>query len=156
MRLLDSISGAFWLFVSIAVAGESYRLGLGTLHKPGSGLFPFAAALLLGSLSLALVFKAIMLKPKLSRQEETWPNAKGWPWAAFVLGALVFYVLVLEKLGFIIATSFLLFMLPKVIGSQSWPKAITFSILATFASYLLFQVFLKAQLPPGLLGLRVF
>lgn len=156
MRLLDLISGLFWLSVSVAVAGESYRLGLGTLHRPGSGLFPFIAALLLGSFSLALVFKAIVVKPKLSQQEETWPNAKGWPRAAFVLAALVLYVLFLEKLGFIIATALILCALPRVIGSQSWSRAITFSLLATFASYFLFQICLKAQLPQGLFGLRAF
>jgi hypothetical protein len=37
MGKADRISGAFWLVFGLFISIESYRLGLGTLHKPGPG-----------------------------------------------------------------------------------------------------------------------
>jgi hypothetical protein len=54
----DRLSGMFWLVISLAIAVESYRLGVGQLHAPQPGFLPFFASLLLGVLSLSLLFSA--------------------------------------------------------------------------------------------------
>jgi putative tricarboxylic transport membrane protein len=154
MKRLDLISGAFWLFFSVLAAIESYRLHLGSLHRPGSGFLPFGAACVLGLLSLINLLE--VLQAGKETEGEAWENPKGWPKMVFVLIALLGYALVLEKIGFMISTFFLLLLLVKVIEPQSWPKTIIFSFFGCFLSYLLFQIWLQAQLPSGILGIWGF
>lgn len=149
MRRLDLIGAGFWLFISAIAGLESYRLGLGSFHRPGSGFLPLLAASVLGSLSLFLFLKTL-LKGK-NTEEEGWENPKGWPKMVFVFAALLVYALVLEKIGFLVITFLLLLGMVKVFEPQSWRKAVVFSFLGSFFCYLLFQKWLQAQLPPGIL-----
>lgn len=151
MRRLDLISGFFWFFFSAITALESYRLHLGSWHRPGSGFLPFIASSFLGVLSIILLLQTSQTKKKIG-EEEAWPAAKGWPKAAFLLVVLLGFALGLEKLGFVITTFLLLCLLLKTIEPQPWLKTLLFSFLGSFLSYLLFETWLKAQLPPGLLS----
>ena len=54
----DRLSGMFWLVISLVIAVESSRLGVGQLHASQAGFLPFVASLLLGVLSLSLLFSA--------------------------------------------------------------------------------------------------
>ncbi len=147
---LDLASGAFWLLFSIVAVLESYRLHLGSWQKPGSGFLPFVAACFLGVLSLILFLQSLAAWKK-TTQKEGWLPSKGWTKAAFVLLLLLGYALGLERLGFLMTTFLFLFLLLKSIEPQTWGKTILFSLLVSFLSYVLFQTWLKAQLPAGLL-----
>lgn len=105
---LDLVSGIFWLLFSIVAVLESYRLHLGSWHKPGAGFLPFVAACFLGLLSLILSLQALVAWRK-TAQDEGWPPSKGWTKAAFVLLVLLGYALGLERLGFMITTFLFLF-----------------------------------------------
>ena len=58
----DVFSSLFFLIVSIYFSIESYRLGLGEWARPGSGYFPFGAALIFGIISLSVMVKALREK----------------------------------------------------------------------------------------------
>lgn len=148
---LDLVSGIFWLLFSIVAILESCRLHLGSWQKPGSGFLPFVAASFLGILSLILSLQALVARKK-TVQGEAWPPSRGWPKAAFVLLVLLGYALGLEKLGFIVTTFLFLFLLLKSIEPQRWGRTLIFSLLVSFLSYVLFQTWLKAQLPAGFLS----
>jgi putative tricarboxylic transport membrane protein len=155
MRRLNLISGVFWLVVSIVAATESYRLRIGSFQKPGSGFLPFVAASVLGVLSLLIFLQSLLARDERER-EDHWPNPQGWPKAAIVLMALLGYSFSVEKLGFLVTTFFLILFLLKTVGLQAWPKAILFSLLGSFFSYLLFCTGLKVPLPSGFLALAGF
>jgi len=141
-------SSFFWLFFSVFICLESYRLNLGTLSTPGPGLFPFGAGLTLGLISLTLIFKS-----PLKNDTESMGNKlqKGYR-ILLVLLALIAYGLVLEWAGFLIATFCFMVFLLKIIVPQRWDKVLMFAILSSIGSYLVFEVWLKAQLPKGFLG----
>lgn len=151
---LDLISSAFWLLISIAATTESYHLGLGSLRKPGSGLLPFVASCFLGLFSVVVFLQAQLGKPK--PEEKIWPNRDGWLKVILVFLILLAYALALEKIGFVLDTFLLIFILLKTIEPQSWIKSIAFSLLVTVSSYITFNVWLKVPLPSGLLGLIGF
>ncbi|MGA2465922.1 MAG: tripartite tricarboxylate transporter TctB family protein [Thermodesulfobacteriota bacterium] len=148
---LDLISGFFWFSFSILAALGSYQLNLGSWQKPGSGFLPFGAACLLGIFSFIIFLQALWTEKRIAKGE-AWPEPKGWPKAVLVLCTLLGYALCLERVGFIIATFLLLCLLLKTIEPQTWPKTIIFSFFGSLLSYLIFQTFLKAQLPAGLLA----
>jgi hypothetical protein len=60
MGKADRISGFFWLIFSLFVSYESYKLGLGTLNKPGPGFLFFWIGVVIGILSVAVVMRSFV------------------------------------------------------------------------------------------------
>lgn len=145
MKRLDR-SSLFLLFLSLFICLDSYRIDLGTLSSPGPGLFPFGAGLILGILSLIIILQSS------AKEEPGGTEGTGKYKIVLVLIALITYGLVLEWMGFIITTFGLLIFLLKVIVPQSWTRVLITAFLSSLCSYLLFEVWLKAQLPKGFLG----
>jgi len=116
------------------------------LNSPGPGLFPFGAGLVLGLLALIVI-----LQPAQEGESER-IEGKGNFKIALVLFALVAYGLVLERVGFLVTTFGLLIFLLKVIVSQRWARVLISALLSTLTSYVIFQIWLKAQLPKGFIG----
>src|SRR5262245_33166643 len=142
----DRVSGLAWLAVALFAAAQGLSLGLGSLHRPGPGFFPFWGGVILGLLSVLLVVRsprhdatgAARLRPD---------NARPVVAAGAVLG----YLLLLEVLGFVSIT-FLLLLLLFRLEQRSWTFSAASAAAGAVGSYVLFQVWLKTQLPTGPLG----
>jgi putative tricarboxylic transport membrane protein len=151
MSRADRISGIFWLFFSGFICIESYRLGLGSLHQPGPGFLFFWTASAMGILSIAVIIRAWTAKK--TTEPESHIFAKGNALKViFVLLALFLYAFFMEALGFIPITLLLFVFLLGIIEKKGWAFAILVSVVVTGVSYLVFEVWLKSQLPEGLLG----
>jgi putative tricarboxylic transport membrane protein len=149
------VSGAFCFIFSVFISIESYRLGLGAFHEPGSGFLYFCTGIFLGILSLSLIvetgrsknpeedggaiFKKLNLRKVLS-----------------VLIAIFLYAIFLEKLGFILMTFAVLVFLLGVVERKGWVYTILVSVIITSAAYLVFQTWLRTQLPRGILDFYSF
>lgn len=81
-----------------------------------------------------------------------WPSKESIKNIVLVIAALFFYVAFLENIGFSICTFLVMVFYVRVIGSQKWISAVLFAVITTLISYMLFEIVLKAQLPPGFLG----
>jgi putative tricarboxylic transport membrane protein len=145
MKKLSGSSLLLLLF-SCFICIQSYRLNLGTLNSPGPGLFPFGAGLILGLLALIVILQSA--REDGPERIEGRGNLK----IVWVLFALVAYGLVLERFGFLVTTFGLLVFLLKVIVSQRWGRVLISALLSTLTSYVIFQIWLKAQLPKGFIG----
>lgn len=137
-------SGFFFLGLSLFVIWQSMRVGLGTLHKPGSGFLSFCTAIILFALSISLIHKGWGIRePRkaLSRR--------------VILGliSLFVYSLVLESLGFIVATFFLAGIFFRLGQPRQWWVLLGMSLLVAFLSYLIFGVLLHVFFPRGFLGI---
>jgi hypothetical protein len=141
----DLISSLFWLAFSAFVCTEGVRLKLGEFQRPGPGFFPFWAGLVLGVLSLIHLVNSVKKKESISFSGVRWPTL------LMVAGAILVYFLCLEKVGFMIATFLLLFLLFRL-EKKRWTLATLWSSVATTAAYAFFQLLLQTQLPAGLLG----
>jgi hypothetical protein len=69
-----------------------------------------------------------------------------------ILAVLFGYSLFLDTLGFLVSTFILLLMLFRFVEPQKWVVAMGGSALASIASYVVFELWLKTQLPRGILG----
>lgn len=121
---------------------------LGEGH-PGPALFPNILAGLFIFFGLMLLIKARQPTPEQNTTEDT--EKKNIGNAFFVLGIIIAFMLLESKLGFILTSSFLLFLLMKKLGTST-VKSISFSILITFFVYSLFYKILRVPLSPGILG----
>ncbi len=150
MARWDGIAALVMLLGAVAVIREAATLHFGSVRDPGPGFVPWWAGVTLAGLSLILLAQA----PRRRRAPGAGPPAAGadrsrWPRVVGLLLALALYTLVLDPLGYPIATFLLvLFMLRPATRSTILP-AFGLAVLAAGGSYVLFAVWLKVPLPPG-------
>jgi len=145
---IDFKSGLFFLALSGLVCFFSWQLGLGKPSKPGAGFMPFLAGLLLASFpSVSLIQTYLEKAPPSWKVEIHFGNFLA------VNLAMLSYAFLLERIGFVFVTFLFVALLMKLVGPQSWRKAIFAGAIASSAAYLLFEAFLKSQLPRSFLGI---
>jgi putative tricarboxylic transport membrane protein len=151
MEQRDRISSLVFLVFSFLVCVGSYRLpvGIGIWHEPGPGFFPFWAGMIMGVLSFLAYLKALRTK---GADIGPWYSRERWKKVLLILVILVAYAFVLEKLGFVVSTFLLLFVLFKVVEDQRWWLAVGGSLAVAIVSYGIFDRWLKLQLPKGFWG----
>jgi hypothetical protein len=151
MSRADRISGTFWLFFSVFVSIESYRLGLGTLTQPGPGFLSFWTGIAMGIMAVTILARAWTSTAPGEFKSPIF-GRKNLLKITFVLLSLFLYAFFMEALGFIPVTLLLFIFLLGMIERKKWGFAIAVSIAVTGISYLLFDLWLKAQLPRGIFG----
>ena len=143
----------FWIGVSLFIVVLSYKLGLGGLHNPGPGLWPFILGILLLIISLYLLLRHLF---RMGAKGETVKEEQGqisfWR-ISLVLVLLFAYSLLLEKLGYLIATFMLLSILSKSMGSKKWTSVLIGSVLTVLVTYFVFTS-LGLRFPKGILQWR--
>ena len=151
MRVYDQTSSLFWLLLSISVSLESLRLGIGSLRNPGMGFMSFWASVILGVLSLVLLFQACRRKKDTGLKSPA--VGRLWKRVLFVLIVLVIYCAAMPTLGYLISTFILMGFLFWILKrTQAW-QAVLWSVLATLITYYVFSKWLNCQFPDGLFGL---
>lgn len=124
--------------------GESLHVELGTFMEPGSGFLPLGMGLVMCTLSVVLIWRGWRVRESQS------PHSRR---VVLALAALFVYSLVLNILGFLVATFFLAAVLFHLGQSRRWWLVIGMSVLVTFIAYLIFGVFLHVYFPIGFLGI---
>ncbi len=150
MRNTDQSSGLFWLVVGIGIAISSLKYGFGTLHEPGPGFITFFAGAILIILSLTLFLSSLKNREDRSNLQSLWAGLDPGK-VLYVIVLLVAYTLLLKPVGFLISTFFLLSLLFRIKGTYRLKTVFLMSLLVTMGSYIIFEIWLKAQLPKGIL-----
>jgi hypothetical protein len=150
MRNTDQSSSLFWIAVGIGIAIRSIKYGLGTFHEPGPGFITFFAGAILTFLSLALFFSSFSDQEKRGGLRSLWAGLEVGK-VLYVILLLVAYALLLKSIGFLISTFVLLSLLFRVKGNYRVRTILFMSLLVTAVSYVIFEIWLKAQLPKGIL-----
>jgi len=148
----DQVSSAVWFGLGLAVCLGSIHYKLGTPASPGTGFMPFLTGVAICFFSGVGLFHASFRK----RQGEGWvPLIRGVRWrnALIILISLQVFALLLVPLGFFLCTILFIAFLLRAIVPQRWIVVIGCALLTATASYLIFEVWLKAQLPKGPLGI---
>ena len=150
MNSRDLFSGLFWLAISFFVCLISFQADIGTFQTPGAGFFPFWAGVILGSLSIVVIIHGY--RQKTEGHTELLEKGTGWYKAVLVLILLLFYAILLPKLGYITATfGFLTFLFSLMKRKGIWVPVVSALFTAT-VTYVLFSVCLDVPLPKGVFG----
>jgi len=147
----DQVSSGIWFFIGLTICLASLQYKLGTLSSPSSGFMPLLSGLAISFFSLMGFIDATIRKKK----GEVWTGflkVVRWEKALIVLISLFAYGLLLGPIGFFLCTLLFIGFLLRVIVPQRWLLVTGGSLLITVASYIVFEVFLKARLPKGFLG----
>lgn len=145
----DIYVNLFWLLFAIYYATESYGFGLGGWSGPGAGNFPFGAGVLFVILSLSALLKALRNVPS-SEIAAAAPEPLHWQNIVLVLGAMIIYALLLERVGFIFCTFCIVLLFIRVIAKKGWFNAILTALVISVAFQVFFNILLNAQIPNGI------
>jgi putative tricarboxylic transport membrane protein len=150
VRKRDIQSAFFWMVMGAGVAYAAWDLELGSAQEPGSGFLLFWVGLIMISLSLIVLANTLGTADTVASA----PAPIVAPGRALsligVVVALAVYAYLLPRLGFIVSTILLLVFLFKAIEPQRWSVAIGGAVVTALLAYLLFSVYLGAQLPKGM------
>ncbi len=128
------------LVLGLGAAFLAQGYGLGSLRRPGPGLWPFAVSVLIAALAVLLLVVGRRLD-----------DAEKFTRASFlaVVGAATFVGLglLLPTIGFEIPAILLGIVWLRFLGGESWRSTIVISVATTAAFYLLFLYGLKIPLP---------
>jgi hypothetical protein len=128
------------LAVGLSGAVLAYGYGLGTLRRPGAGLWPFVISMVVVALSLLLLVLGRHLD-----DSETFTRT-----SLLVLVGLVTFVglgALLPVTGFEIPAFLLCVIWLRFLGGESWRSTIVISLVTVTAFYLLFLEGLRIPLP---------
>jgi putative tricarboxylic transport membrane protein len=125
----------------------SWGFGVGSPRSPGAGFWPLLIVVAMAGLGLWLILHPSRDAPSAARQDSRW----GRLWIA--LGTMAFYVVTLDPLGFLVATTILLLVQLRWVESRSWRLSVWTAVLTTLIAFVLFRVLLKVPLPAGVIPL---
>jgi hypothetical protein len=142
----DRIAGGALIIVSLLVIWQSTALPLGSFRQPGPAYIPILLALLL------LVFGAFVAAtgahaPKISSTRWT-----EWRHTLAILAACIFAGFGLERLGYRLTVSLVLFFLVKIVERRGWFLSSGLAVALAFGSFHLFHALLRVPLPQGPFG----
>jgi putative tricarboxylic transport membrane protein len=129
---------------------SSLHIGIGSIGAPGPGLIPFGTGALLILFSMGTIVEMLVTKHAEVGSSAPLFSGRRWEVILAVLASLFVYALVLNFLGFLLATFLVLALLFKIPEEQSWKGAVGIAALTTACTYTLFAYALKCSLPSGI------
>ena len=142
----DRVSGSVLVLFALLVIWESRVLPLGTFRQPGPAFVPILLAVLLVIFGVFVVLTGGR-SPLIS--SISWTE---WRHALAILGASVFSVFAMERLGYRLTVLLVLVFLVKVVEKHGWVLSLAFAFVMSFGSFFLFYTILRVPLPEGPLG----
>ncbi|MCJ8503977.1 tripartite tricarboxylate transporter TctB family protein [Kocuria flava] len=138
-RYGDKIATVVIIAVCITVIVQSLQGGIGTLAVPESGFWPLVIAVAVIATTPLIFFTA--------NDSEAFPLRK-MARALSIAVAMVFFVVLYEYLGFLIAGALMMLYLLRVVCREPWRATLLVGLIATVVTYVLFGVLLEVNLDP--------
>ena len=149
----DIICSLLFLILGIFMFSQALKITSIMGKDLGSGFMPkvIAVALVLTSL-LKLIATFFEKNPSEEEKDNNNQDSKG---GLLTIGALLFYVLTFEILGFIVSTTAYLFIQMLIFSDEKNRKSLLFltiSVVFSIATYVLFVYLIQKPLPTGILS----
>jgi putative tricarboxylic transport membrane protein len=143
----DQWASLFLLLTGMGIGLWSVQYDTGTFAGPGPGFIGLCAGGAVSLLSLA----GFLSNWRKARKEERLFGPQ-WLNGFIILLSLVGFALLLNFLGFLICTFLFMFIFLKRAKAYSWKAVLSWSLGTAVVMHFVFEVWLQAQLPKGLLG----
>jgi putative tricarboxylic transport membrane protein len=148
------LTATCWIVLGVVISLWSSTFPFGTLDEQGPAIFPLGCGLVLILLGIILLIqerkgdhgKALRSVPGLM------PRGTAAMRVTSVLGGMLLAAVLFDVLGFLLTVFCLVLCMMRVSQPQKWKVDLSYSLVFTLGSYLLFHMVLKTTLPKGLLG----
>lgn len=137
--------------MGIFVSVYAYTIGLGKLSGPGPGFMPFWIGIIFVGLGLYKISTQLHAKrgSSIAVEKKVIVRRSGIGKIILVTAILFAYALLLEYLGYILATFLAMALLLRFAGYTRWVLVIVYAILIAGLSYFLFH-YLGVLFPVGI------
>jgi putative tricarboxylic transport membrane protein len=142
----ERISSLILLLLAVFILVESRRYSLGTIGYPGPGFLPMLLGIAIGLMALALF---IVSRTRTPSRKSSWPDREGFIKVGAIFAGVLLFAFFIDVSGYLLNTFLLFVLLLRPVGRQSWSLTLLVSFVGVLASYLLFDLWLKVQLPRG-------
>ena len=142
----DHWASLFLLATGMGICLWSVQYDLGTFAGPGPGFIGLCAG---GAVSLLSLAGFLLNRRKVKGEERLF--GPRWLNGFIILLLLVGFALLLNLLGFLICTFLFMLILLKKAKIYNWKVVLGWSLGTAVVMHLVFDVWLQAQLPRGLL-----
>lgn len=139
----ESIFNALLIFFSLFVIYESWKMGFGTLARPGSGLFVIACGVAILLLNLKILLK------KSHPTQASILTVREKKKFLIILVTFLGWLFFIDWLGYVLVTFLATVYLSKVLGLPGWRQSLLLAFGTALACYLLFDYILYLDLPRG-------
>lgn len=142
--------GVIWFAFGVFVTHQGSTIGIGAVNDPDIGFALFWVGLLVCGLALAVVGHALFNEgPTVA---SLWAGTR-WRKTLIVLASLVVFAAVFGRLGFLVSTIALMFVLLRVVDPVRWPLAVAIGFGAPLIVWFVMKRLLLIQLPAGMFGI---
>jgi hypothetical protein len=147
------IEGSFWAGIGAFICVLAWRVQLGTFREPGPGFVAFVAGLFILVVGLVMVSSQVLSRLAHADRFDVKLVFRNVSWTrlAYTMALLFGYGIFLNKVGFLVMTTLVLWGLLYDEKKTGWVVSFMKSVVIAGASYLVFEVWLKSQLPRGIL-----
>jgi len=142
----DLWASLFFLTAGIGICLWAAQYKVGTFASPGPGFMGLCAGVAVSLLSIGG-----FLSNRGKAKEEERLFGSQWLNGLVIFLLLVGFALLLNLLGFLICTFLFMFILLKRAKIYSWKAVLGWSLGTAMVMHFVFEVWLQAQLPKGIL-----
>jgi len=152
----DFLSGLFLFGLGLFLVFRSNRLSVWS-SGPDAGFLPFVLAIIIMGLSLLVIIKAFRLailtrgRKKDETLEKQGKDVVNFFKVLSYIMLMLFYGILLERVGFLITSSLFLFLMLKFTEKQNWKTTLLVGLTSIIISFLFFKHILGIPLPTGLI-----
>jgi hypothetical protein len=145
--------GIFWIGIAVVICILALHFDLGSFRAPGAGFVAFLAGIFIGAMGAVMIAsKALSARrAKDARRTAAPPVFTTHGRLAYTLILLLLYAVLMDPLGFILSTALAMFFLFFDTRRKNWFWSAFFSVVTTLTSYFVFEIWLRCQLPRGIL-----
>lgn len=142
--------GILWTILGLFVCFLAWQVHFGSFREPGPGFVAFFSGLLIGGIGLVMIIAAVHATPSQSNPSGIAFSHKKWRQLFFTMTLLCGYTLLLDRLGYIITTLSMMWAFFYFSGGRRWSSSFFISSLIVASTYLVFDIWLRCQLPRGI------
>jgi len=142
--------GIIWIIIGGAICFLSWRIRLGSFREPGAGFVAFASGICLVMIGVIMTLSRTFTKVSSDNGlDRPFLKLPKFP-LVYTVVVLVGYGLVLDLLGYLLTTFLVMFALFYDRGTNRLLPSALASLLTVASTYLIFETWLRCQLPRGI------
>lgn len=152
----DLAGAVVFSFLGFGYLFWSLEYDAGTATTPGPGLFPRLVGIAMAACGLLLAASSLYGRGR--KEQAGFPadehSRSNLLSALLVVGSIASYLLVIQYVGFFLASALLVFCLAWLMGGRSWIANTLLSVVTTGLAYWLFWVMMRVPIPSGSLWVK--
>lgn len=147
----DEVSAIFIISIGGFYLIYSLDYNTGSLANPQHGFFPRIIGIALVASNLVLLLSSLFKRKQKDKLSTIWEgiDPKNIVSALMVIGSLSLYLLVINYVGFLVASPALVFFLAWVMGGKKWIYNIILGVVTGGLLYWIFWIMMRVPIPLG-------